>query len=521
MMEDDMEIEIPEVENDINDTANNQLEKEDHSEKTSPRSSPSVHNNDDDDDDDGGTCPVCLEAWTNCGAHRICSLKCGHLFGHKCILRWLDSQSKKLVPLCKKSVKRSDIRCIYAKKLIAVDNMELENMRMQLEQAVMQKNAALQSVSKYISREQVLKAEIEQLKKKIQELSLGGKQSDLRLTLQSPVNRIRLYLEKNIEVCNKVNCRDCRVFDISVPQDVILIAARSSTDLFGGFGLKKLSLANYKPIKYAPLHAQPIRDMCINSVEDKILTVSSDKKFKITEIQNMQTTSTVNLDSAPWACSWNPSNLDELTIGTQNGTINIYDIRRLQEPVSTFIVPGDFSPVVSLVGIKETSKSDILLVAKLNSVWAFERHSDNAYSRHLLPLEGPFLSLRYNQDLKQILVSSRPNSQIAFARHTVCYLEKTTDPDKISCNVVYNFKGGSTAKLLAKTSCFLPDNIVAAHHETRKSILLYSINTGEEVGSCPTHDNLVLDLKGLATPSGKFLTYLNEKRMEFFKFNAS
>ncbi|ERL93676.1 hypothetical protein D910_10964 [Dendroctonus ponderosae] len=33
------------------------------------------------DDDDGSTCPVCLESWTNCGDHRICCLKCGHLFG--------------------------------------------------------------------------------------------------------------------------------------------------------------------------------------------------------------------------------------------------------------------------------------------------------------------------------------------------------------------------------------------------------------------------------------------------------
>jgi len=71
-----------------------------------------------------------------------------------------------------------------------------------------------------------------------------------------------------------------------------------------------------------------------------------------------------------------------------------------------------------------------------------------------------------------------------------------------------------------KRRVFLPNNIVAGHHETRKSILLFSVNTGEEVGSCPTHDNLVLDMKGIDTPSGKFLAYLNEKKMEFFKFNA-
>lgn len=27
------------------------------------------------------SCIICLEPWTNTGKHRICSLKCGHLFG--------------------------------------------------------------------------------------------------------------------------------------------------------------------------------------------------------------------------------------------------------------------------------------------------------------------------------------------------------------------------------------------------------------------------------------------------------
>lgn len=37
-------------------------------------------------------------------------------------------------------------------------------------------------------------------------------------------------------------------------------------------------------------------------------------------------------------------------------------------------ISGDFSPVVSLAGVQEPEKNDILLVAKLNSVWAFERN---------------------------------------------------------------------------------------------------------------------------------------------------
>ncbi|XP_050303639.1 E3 ubiquitin-protein ligase RFWD3-like [Anthonomus grandis grandis] len=469
-------------------------------------------------EEDGATCSVCLESWTNCGAHRICSLKCGHLFGHKCILRWLDSQPKKSCPTCKQSVKRSDLRFIYAKKLVAVDNLELESLKQQLENTLAQKNAALQTISKYISREQVLTAEIQQLKKKLNALS--GKKADLRLTSQTPVSRIRLYMEKNVEICQKSGCRECRVFDISVPQDLILVSSRSPTDLFGGFGVKIIGLSNYRPIKFIPLHRDIIRDMCIHPSENKVLTVATDKKLRITDVQSTNAVATVSLESAPWACSWSPKSPQDVVIGTQNGTVLVFDSRNTAEPKTSVSIPGDFSPVVSLAGVKDDdSGTETLLVSKLSSVWAFEFHPDGSYSRHLLPLEGPFLSLKYDQGTKHLLVSSRPNSQLPFARHTICYLERTNDPYAISCNTVHTFKGGSTAKWLANTSCFVPGNIVAGHHENRKSILLYSVNTGEEVGSCPTHDNIVLDIKGFETNNGKFLTYLNQKKLEFFKFN--
>lgn len=39
------------------------------------------------DDDDGSMCPICLDNWDTDGAHRLVSLKCGHLFGDSCIRR--------------------------------------------------------------------------------------------------------------------------------------------------------------------------------------------------------------------------------------------------------------------------------------------------------------------------------------------------------------------------------------------------------------------------------------------------
>jgi E3 ubiquitin-protein ligase RFWD3 len=33
------------------------------------------------DDETVDGCPICFEPWTSGGLHRVCSLRCGHLFG--------------------------------------------------------------------------------------------------------------------------------------------------------------------------------------------------------------------------------------------------------------------------------------------------------------------------------------------------------------------------------------------------------------------------------------------------------
>lgn len=79
-------------------------------------------------DDDGMLCSVCLDVWTSAGEHRLCSLKCGHLFGRKCVIRWLSGRNK-VCPQCNTPARKNDIREIYATKLVVVDNNEAESLR--------------------------------------------------------------------------------------------------------------------------------------------------------------------------------------------------------------------------------------------------------------------------------------------------------------------------------------------------------------------------------------------------------
>jgi len=81
------------------------------------------------DREEGLLCPVCLDAWTSAGPHRLCSLKCGHLFGFSCVERWLSGRQNKSCPTCNARAKKSDIRGIYATTVTAIDNTETEELK--------------------------------------------------------------------------------------------------------------------------------------------------------------------------------------------------------------------------------------------------------------------------------------------------------------------------------------------------------------------------------------------------------
>ncbi|KAL7290235.1 hypothetical protein TKK_0015938 [Trichogramma kaykai] len=97
-------------------------------------------------------CPICLAAWTNVGDHRLCSLRCGHLFGLKCIKQWLQSRNNvtaKKCPQCNSKASFKHIRYIYANKITCLDNTEIEKMKKKVEEA----NLRVSMLSKALSKQ--------------------------------------------------------------------------------------------------------------------------------------------------------------------------------------------------------------------------------------------------------------------------------------------------------------------------------------------------------------------------------
>ncbi|KAH8251300.1 hypothetical protein KR032_006648 [Drosophila birchii] len=65
---------------------------------------------------DSISCSICLDPWTDSGAHRIVSVACGHLFGDSCIRSYLMQHN--MCPICRQIAYVQDLRYIFGRRIL-------------------------------------------------------------------------------------------------------------------------------------------------------------------------------------------------------------------------------------------------------------------------------------------------------------------------------------------------------------------------------------------------------------------
>ncbi|KAJ1933492.1 RING finger and WD repeat domain-containing protein 3, partial [Kickxella alabastrina] len=90
------------------------------------------------DGDESSTCSICLDGWGISGAHRVVSLKCGHLFGLSCVRKWLlrgngrQKTQKGRCPECNQPAATRDIRAIFARSIRALDDSRQQELQREI-----------------------------------------------------------------------------------------------------------------------------------------------------------------------------------------------------------------------------------------------------------------------------------------------------------------------------------------------------------------------------------------------------
>ncbi|NP_001357465.1 E3 ubiquitin-protein ligase RFWD3 isoform X2 [Homo sapiens] len=435
------------------------------------------------DEEEGDTCTICLEQWTNAGDHRLSALRCGHLFGYRCISTWLKGQVRKC-PQCNKKARHSDIVVLYARTLRALDTSEQERMKSSLlKEQMLRKQAELESAQCRLQL-QVLTDKCTRLQRRVQDLQkLTSHQSQ---NLQQPrgsqawvlscspssqgQHKHKYHFQKTFTVSQAGNCRIMAYCDAL--SCLVISQPSPQASFLPGFGVKMLSTANMKSSQYIPMHGKQIRGLAFSSyLRGLLLSASLDNTIKLTRCP------LVSLSYMPRAAS------------------------------AAFPYGG-------------------VLAGTLEDASFWEQKMDFSHWPHVLPLEpGGCIDFQTENSSRHCLVTYRPDKNHTTIRSVLMEmsyrLDDTGNPI-CSCQPVHTFFGGPTCKLLTKNAIFQsPENdgniLVCTGDEAANSALLWDAASGSLLQDLQT-DQPVLDICPFEVNRNSYLATLTEKMVHIYKW---
>lgn len=452
------------------------------------------------DEDEGKLCPICYEMWTNCGEHRTCTLKCGHTFGHSCLLRWLKSRlnGHGTCPSCKTKCRTQDICFLQVTSIVPAPTSEIDEIQMQVKKIYDQIDQEKESHQQF--EREMKKREIELLHE-IDFLNHTASQNRKLKTEYKPpdlskVTSLTFDEERSLQVDSKGGCR---VFAYEPQSETMVFSSCPPNEMWSGWGVRKLRMSDFLFTNFISAHSKPIRDFSLKS--NKLLSVSLDCHAKLIDLHNNCELINITCDNPLWSGCWHLDHAYQLYLGESRGTVSLWDTRNVRESVTRFEVPEDGSPVVSVASARDNT----LLCCKLNSCWSFEC-GDPAGKPLSSNLEGPFMSLRYEPNTDRILVSSRPNQRRPYTRHvllrngqSLVEIEGAPVQSKLTRPCLFSLQG---------------QTLVAAYHETNSNIGMWHIS-GRQLASLPANSS-ILDLEHIYAHNKNYLCSLTESRLNFY-----
>lgn len=527
--------------------------------------------------DDSVMCPVCFEAWTSDGTHRIISLKCGHIFGLSCIEKWMTTTKK--CPTCNQAVRKTDIRNLFVRSLKAIDTSERNSLTKQITEkeaeiarikmhsamdklTVTQVQQELHGVKQEVER---LKKELHQKEEQLRAFRSQGNKAAIHTSLTSlqsanhtatssssgsghrpdhavsrmsfaPSGASQFQQVKKSEVCGTGGCR---VMASCQGMDTIAISHKNPNSLFSGHGVTRIGAHDYKLSDFIPIHADLIMDMCFKPNDPLLLTASMDKTVKLTSLIDKSIVTTFNLPCQARSCCWHPSNGNGCFVGLNSGDILVYDIRNASVPTHQFdgiasnplisvqFVSKEYSSGCSDANSQDDSIFNGLLCNSLSTCFFVEiGESGDIMSKQSLPFEGRFLPSHYDQKSGYGLISIRPSEKQKQlnVQHHVIQLKK--DPNTgISSEVVQKFGAGALSECLSKSKVFMnPSSFdrqpyVFAADEQNGGILLYDLN-GRRMKQVIKNSDKIMDI-GLvsAMPDKMRVAALTDRGITFYEKN--
>ncbi|KAF2936842.1 hypothetical protein DAI22_03g007800 [Oryza sativa Japonica Group] len=497
-------------------------------------------------------CPVCMEAWASQGAHRICCIPCGHIYGRSCLERWLRHKGNTSAT-CGKRFRPKDITNLYAPE-VAVPNNDLEK-------EVLYLRGKAESLGETVMKHEKL---IEEMNERLVELTSAQKRqilSEQRLMNVGSSKRQKLaehlagttYLEPPTSVTadfNSSNSCDF-VFQKEFFMDglrVMAIDAFNQTILASGKApgigqehvLYKFSMVSHHEARniQLPLDTKTVRDICILPSGSAIFT-SLGRKLSSFSMTADRVVLQCDLPCPGWSCSADESSR-QICAGLQNGNLIIFDIRQTSRPLHS-MVGLSTHPVHTLHTVIDNNGSRKFLSA--SSIGPCMWDTDGIQGRPKLLLgtdnQRVCISLACAPSSSDLLVASfRPKVETSEdATASQVYLSQTPTPSGGGKLGYHSFirRAGNSSSFTEDRTC---STLVSEIRMSKSAIIPYGNNQhlfayGDEslrgvrtwrLPSFEMHSDLsslqqpVLDLRYAESSSGgRYLGYLSTEKLQVFR----
>lgn len=294
-------------------------------------------------------CQICLDPWKSSGDHVGASLKCGHLFGLKCIENWFSLNKAKLCPICKASNTKNDIRRHYISppKPKAADNVMVSQLRQMEEELARARRELITSQQSLKAAQdalhQSLNDETEKshskaiLRQEQQKTAQGGMFQFLRRKYDLNCGGSVAYLEKFdacIASCSHSAAASSPIQTLT-PRLQGKIQVDPESPIHGVLVISQWWKGD-SDVLYLPLHDRPITSISPSPHDRDIFATSSlDGSIKVVKLfhDDGRVAADVLVDikidgsSSPvWCCKWDEYDRNVVYLAWQNRVL-AFDLR--------------------------------------------------------------------------------------------------------------------------------------------------------------------------------------------------
>ncbi|KAJ2963970.1 hypothetical protein NQZ79_g1048 [Umbelopsis isabellina] len=490
---------------------------------------PSTQGSDSDDDETICQCPICFENWSNTGAHRIVSMKCGHLFGLSCIERWICRSRKDVKPKCPQCnaiISKKDIRPVWAKRITSEDSVKLDKLQedfktqqakqLEYEVALSKLHLAYEMSKHELNKKD---AEIQSLKSMISNSVSNNSNVFRRLTSPTVSLIYQLQMKQKLSFHTSVSrfaaiARVCRVMAFNQGFDMIVASKSSSAS---EHAIQKISLVDNLNLETITIHSRGIRDIqCSRS--GLCLTTGLDGKAKITSLKDNCIVQSYNLGTAGWCCSWDQSDGNQLYCGLMDDSVMMFDVRNTRDYVYHLKdhAKTNRKPIHSLIHIGGPTNS--VLCANLDRLYTWNLAGDEPYCSVIDMDYQDFhpYSVSYDKSSMTILASLRSQTATKHVHGSLAnnhFETQNTYRNPIKQTALartWHFSKHNTSQ----DNNTITEFVVCAGDEEQKSLRMWNNEYGERsiyVGS------EILDIKNTIINNEVYLAALTGNEMYLYK----